>query len=317
MMDSVRPIWPPPPRSRKRRSLPGMISSLLAAILCILLVISALGLLVFETTTHYRGALRRTATVEAQQTSSVQTTAQARVQGTAQYFQNAQAQIEATATAEGNLAAVATQGVMDATATATANENRYQNSTDGKATIDDPMTDNSRSSKWDSGNGSTDTGCTFSGGTYHASEAQFMYLQPCIARATNVAQLAYQADVTIVKGNLGQAGLLFRVDGANSAYYFFHVGSNGTYALDLYNGASGNVLLQGSSAVINSGFNNMNQLMVLADKDTITILINGHYLGEITDNSLGSGKIGVGVIDNGTPVDATFANVKVWKYEQK
>lgn len=318
VMRSTRPVWPPPPHPRKRRSLPKLISSLLAMVLCALLAISAVVLLLFDTTTHYRGALRHTATVEAQQTRSVQTTAQARVQATARYFQNAQAQIEATATAQGNQEAVATQGVIDATATATAHEDLYQTWTHGKAAIDDAMTDNSGTSKWDRGSGAANTGCDFIDGSYHASESQITYLQPCIGQATNVADFAYQADVTILKGNQGQAGLLFRVDSANSDYYFFHVDSNGSYALDLYNGAtSGGTLLQGSSLAINTGFNNMNQLMVLADQDSITILVNDSYLGTVTDSSLSSGKIGVGVVDNGTPIDATFANVKVWRYEQR
>ncbi|GHO87771.1 hypothetical protein KSZ_57770 [Dictyobacter formicarum] len=301
--------------------MPKLISSLVAIILCVFLVLSALVLLLFDTTTHYRASLKHLATVEVQQTRSVQTTAQAKVRGTAQYFQNAQAQIEATATAQGNQAAVATQIATDATATATASENLYQTWTTSKAAIDDTMADNSGTSKWDSGSRDANTGCAFTGNAYHASEAQIAYLQPCIGQATNVSELAYQADVTILKGNQGQAGLLFRVDSTNSAYYFFHVGSDGTYALDLYNlyngATTGSTLLRGSSPTINSGFNQMNQLMVLADQDHLTILANDHYLGTVVDNSLHSGKIGVAVIDNGTPVDAAFTNVKVWKYEQK
>ncbi|GCE19642.1 hypothetical protein [Dictyobacter kobayashii] len=313
----LKPIWPPPPRPRKRRSILKMLSSLLAIILCALLMLSAIGLLLFTTTTHYGTSIRHTATVEAQQTSSVQTTARVQAQGTAQYFQTAQTQIEATATAEGNQSAIATQTVTDATATATAGENLYQTWTAGKPFIDDAMTDNSGSSKWDSGGPDTNTGCIFADNAYHAREAQLTYLQPCIGQGTNVAELAYQANVTLLKGKQGQAGLLFRVDSTNNSYYFFHIGSDGSYALDLYDGTNGgNTLLQGSSDSINPGFNQVNQLMILADKTNLSILANGHYLGTASDSNLQTGKIGVGVIDNGTPVDATFTNVQVWKYEE-
>ncbi|GCE27193.1 hypothetical protein KDA_26770 [Dictyobacter alpinus] len=315
---TVRPSWPPPPRPRKKRSKLKLASSILVIIISSLLLISSLALILFKTSTGYQASLRHAATVEVQQTRSVQNTAQAQAQGTANYFQTAQAQIEASATAEGNQAAIATQTVNDATATATAGEKLYQLWTASKTLIDDPMQDNSGSSKWDRGGPAANTGCSFTDNTYHAKEAQIGYLQPCIAQGTNETDIAYQASVSILQGNPGEAGLLLRANSEGSSYYFFHVGSNGSYALDLYQSDNqGKILLQGLSDAITPGLQQTNQLMILAHQDSLTILANGHYLGAISDDTLTSGKIGVAVINNGTPIDATFSDVKVWKNEIK
>lgn len=315
---TTRPTWPPPPRPRKRRSKIEQTSSILAIILSSLLLLSCLALILFKTSTNYRASLRHVTTIEVQQTRSVQSTAQAQAQGTASYFKAAQAQIEATATAEGNQQAIATQTVNDATATAVANENSYQTVTAGKKLIDDPMLENSSTSKWDTGGPAANTGCSFIDNTYHVKEAQQMYLQPCLAQGTSVEDSAYQADVSILTGNPGQAGLLLRANSAGDSYYFFHAGSDGSYALDLYNGTDqAKVLLQGFSDAITPGLQQTNQLMILAHKNSLMILANGHYLGMISDDTLTGGKIGVAVINNGTPIDATFANVQVWPYEAK
>lgn len=311
---STRPSWPPPPRPRKRRSVIKTASLILAAILATVLVLSAIGLLLFKTTTNYRSAIRRVATAQVQQTISVQSTTQAQVKGTAQYLDAAQAQIEASATAQAMQTAQATQTIEDATATAQASTSQYQTLTSNTPSINDALTDNSSTNRWDTGGAGANTGCKFENSMYHALEAQQSYLQPCIAQATNVTNFAYQANVSILKGSQGQAGLLFRASDGGTNYYFFHVGIDGSYALDLYNGANqATTLLQGNNTAINVGVNQTNQLMVMADQTTITILVNSTYLGAITDSTLTSGQIGVGVINNNTPIDATFANVEVWK----
>ena len=312
---STLPSWPPPPRTRKRRPIIKTASLILAAILAGMLVLSAIGLLIFKTATSYRSSVRHVATVQVQQTISVQNTIQAQARSTAQYISTAQAQIEATATTQGIQTVQATQSINDATATAQASTSQYQEATTSTPSIDDALTDNTRASQWDTG-GDIHTGCAFEDSAYHAREAQKTYLQPCIAQATHVTDFAYQANVTILKGDQGQAGLLFRVGTGATNYYFFHIGIDGSYALDLYNGANqASTLLQGSNNSINIGVNQMNQLMVMASQTTITILVNNTYLGAVTNSTLTDGQIGVGVIDNNTPIDATFANAQVWKLQ--
>jgi hypothetical protein len=313
----TRPSWPPPPRTIKRRPITKTASLILATILATALVLSAVGLLLFKTTKNYGSSIRRVATAQVQQTISVQSTGQAQVRGTAQYIDTAQAQIEATATAQVVQTAQATQSVNDATATAQASVSQYQTLTANTPSIDDPLTDNSSTNHWDTGGADANTGCAFTDSTYHALEEQQTYLQPCIAQATNVTDFAYQANVTILKGDQGQAGLLFRAGSGATSYYFFHIGIDGSYALDLYNGTNqATTLLQGSNnSIINVGVNQMNQMMVMADKTTITILVNSTYLGAVTNSTLTEGQIGVGVIDNNTPIDATFADAQIWKLQ--
>ncbi|GCF08140.1 hypothetical protein [Dictyobacter arantiisoli] len=311
-----RPAWPPPPRPRKKsHPILKIISSVSILILCFTLLFGSIGLLLLHTTTHYKGALRHIATVEVKETRSVAGTAQAQAQATSQYINTAQANIEATATAQGIATSLATQTINDGTATAAASTDLFQTLTTGTPTISDPLTDKNGKNKWDIGGPDSHTGCAFDNTVYHATEAQQTYLQPCIAQGTDINNFIYQAEVTILKGDLGQAGLLFRSDTSGTAYYFFHVDSSGDYALDLYNtGNQISTLLQGTSSVIQQGFNQMNQLQIIATSSSITILANNTYLGTIADNTLTQGKIGVGVIDNSTPIDATFANVRVWNY---
>ncbi len=247
---------------------------------------------------------------------SVQNTAEAQIQGTAQYISTAQAHIEATATVQAAQIAQATQAVNDATATATANSTSYQTLTANTPSIDDPLTDSSGTNRWDVGGADANTGCQFKDNAYHALEEYQTYLQPCIAQATDVTNFAYQADMTIIKGEQDQAGLLFRAGADATNYYFFHIGTDGSYALDLYNGDNQAItLLQGNNNAINIGVGQMNQLMVMADKTTITLLVNSTYLGAVTDDTLTEGKIGVGAVDANTPIDATFSDVQVWKLQ--
>jgi hypothetical protein len=56
-------------------------------------------------------------------------------------------------------------------------------------------------------------------------------------------------------------------------------------------------------------------MMVMADATTITLLANGTYLGAVADDTLTAGQIGVGVVDDNTPIDATFSDVQVWKLQ--
>lgn len=314
--NASRPVWPPPIRPYKRRSWlksGNTIVTLVASILVAGLLLSSIGFIIFTTTTHYRSSLRTLANVEMRQTQSVQGTTQAISRGTAQYFSSAQANIEATATAQNSESTLATQVVDNVTATATAAETRYQALTGGTPFLSDPMTQPNKKSQWDLG-GTTATGCLFEEQVYHVREAQRTYLQPCIAQGIHIQNVAYQADMTILQGMQAQAGLLFRVDNSGTAYYFFHLGTDGSYALELYNGPEQeSTLLQGTSDSINSGFKQVNQLLLIADATHITILVNKHYLATLQDRTLTEGRIGVGVINNSTPADVSFTNIQLWQ----
>ncbi len=312
------PSWPPPPRPRLRRSRVSLVAQVSAIVLALLLVISGLVFIIYSATVDYHGALRAVATSEVRATQNVVSTAQAQQLATTQALSTAQAQINATATAQTIQGIQATATINDATATASSLSTLLTQATGKTPNLDDSLADNSGAGKWDEGNtintSVASTGCAFKNSAYHVTEAQQGFLQPCIAENTNFSNFVYQVQVTLVQGNQGQAGLLFQVDSTNKAYYFFYIGSDGSYKLDLYT-SSGQVnnLTHGVNAAITTGLGQSNQLSVLARNSTYYLYANGQYLVSVTNTGLSSGKIGLAVVNQDTPVDAEFSNVQVWK----
>ena len=311
-----RPVWPPPPRQRPRRSRVALIARVGGIALAALLVISGFILIIYSATTQYSGSLRTVATREAQATRAVIGTAQAQQQATVQVLGTAQAGINATATAQTTGSSLATATTDQATATATSLDDSLTQLTHGKPTFSDTLSDNTGQGRWDVGhtiNSVTgSTGCEFKEGGYHVSEAQQGYLQPCIAQNTQFSNFVYQVQVTLNAGVQAQAGLLFQV--TNAAYYFFYIGSDGSYALDIYR-SDGQVsnLASGINTAIATGAGQPNQLSVLAQNGTYTLFANGQYLTTVSDRTLPSGKIGLAVVNRNTPADAQFTDAQIWK----
>jgi len=285
------------------------------------LIISSIALIISDETIHYQAAIHHEAALEAQITRNAMKATQA-AQATINALSTAQANIEASATAQAHERASATAAINDATATANTLDRFYTQSTNGKPTFDDPLSNNTGPGKWDQGSSAPNTGCAFTAQAYHASEARQGYLQRCIAQATRFSSFAYQVHVTINNGEQGEAGLLFRIDSTNQSYYFFHISPNGTYALDLYiynpnqqpNTQEQN-LAQDTSSAIATGLGQSNQIAVIANSDALYLYVNGHYLTRALSNTLSAGKIGLGVLDKNTPVDAQFTDAQVWQLQ--
>ena len=286
---------------------------IIAVMLAALLFISGIAFIVYGETTQYRTSLKHGATVLARNTRDAYSTVQAQIQQTAAVINTAQAHIDASATAQTNAAANATAAVDNATATASALNDLYMQYTSGDPVFNDSLTDNTGPGQWDEGTPSTNTGCAFVNGYYEVSESTQGNLQPCIAQATSFDSFVYQVHLTINKGNLGQAGLIFRADSTNTSYYFFHIDTTGSYGLDLYD-HSGQVsnLVQGINGAITIGLGQSNQLAVIADSNNIYLYANGQYFTSIVDSTLSAGKVGLGVVDKSTPVDVQFDTAQVW-----
>ena len=287
-------------------------------VLGLLLVISGLVFIIYSATVDYHGAIRAVATKEVQATQNIVSTAQTQLQATTQALSTVQAQINATATAQAIQGEQATATIGGATATASTLSNILTQATGKTPVLDDSLADSSGTARWDQGNTINTTvartGCAFTNSAYHVSEAHQGFLQPCIAENTDFSNFVYQVQVTLDQGDQGQAGLLFQVDSTNKAYYFFYIGSDGSYALDLY-ATSGQVthLTQGTSAASTTGLGRSNQLSVLAQKGIYTLYANGQYLTTVPNTALSSGKIGLAVVNQNTPVDAEFSNAQVWQ----
>ncbi len=298
----------------RRRDALSPTARVLLWMLAILLVAGGMGLIVVSSARQYRATLHTGATVVAQSTQSSINTAQAQHQGTVQAINTVQANIEATATSQADTTAAATATVDSATATATSLGDVYTQATSGTPTFNNTLSDNTGDGAWDEGSVAVNTGCTFTNSSYHASEARQGYFQPCIAENTKFSNFAYQVELTINKGNPGQAGMVFRVGSDNKTYYLFRIGTDGSYALDIYD-ANGNVntLVHGFSSAITTAFGQANTLTVIAKGTNYLLFANGQYVDSASDKTLQEGKIGVVAVNAGTPIDVTVGNVQVWK----
>ena len=311
---TARPVWPPVQQNYRRRETLSPTSRVLLLLLACLLVAGGLGLIVFSSARQYRTTLHTGATFVAHSTQNSVNTAQAQSQGTTQAFSTAQANIEASATSQADTTTNATATADDATATATSLGDIYTQATSGTPKLTNSLSDNAGNGKWDEGSSATNTGCQFTNNAYHASEATQGYFQPCIAEDTQFSNFAYSVDLTINKGNPGQAGMVFRVSSDNKAYYLFRIDTNGSYAFDVY-GKNGtvNTLVRGFSSAITQSFSQSNTLTVIAKDTQFLLYVNGQYVDTATDRTLQNGKIGAVALNNGTPIDVTVGNVQVWK----
>lgn len=311
--NSPRPVWPPVQQDFRRRQTfsPGLTIALI--VLALLLVLGGLGFIIYATTVQYGSALHAEATTVAQQTVMAQGTAQAHIQATANAFATVNGNIYARATAQAGVSATQTATVDKATATTTALGDTFIQATKGTPTLDNSLSDNTGGNRqWDQSSGTKGFGCTFTNGAYHAIDAKQSTFQPCLAASTNFSNFIYQVQVTIDNGR--QGGILFRSNGSKGTFYFFRIGVDGSYALDLYTSSSvATTLTHGFSAAITTGFNRSNQVAVVASGSTLSLYVDQEYVTSVTDTSLSAGQIGVAALNSRNPADVEFSHAQVWK----
>lgn len=240
-------------------------------------------------------------------------TAVSQVTGTAQSNATAMAGATGTAVAQANATATAfAQSTAQANATATALQNIYTSATSGTPTLNDPL------SQQDSNNWEVDTkngggGCAFTNGAFHASMPQAGFFASCFAQASNYSNFAFQVQMNILKGDRG--GIIFRADSANFKFYLFRVGQDGSYNLFLYvdnNGSHARSLIQGNTSAIHTGQNQNNTVAVVARNANLYLYVNQLYIASVSDNTFGSGQIGLFAEDQKNPTEVAFSNLKIW-----
>ncbi len=183
----------------------------------------------------------------------------------------------------------------------------------GTLVLNDSLSNNGQGYGWAAVSDSNGS-CAFTGGAYHTRTLKGGYFYPCVADATDFANFAYEIDMKIIKGDCG--AILFRVDSANTSFYYFRVCQDGTYALYDYTNNSGSTLIDSqSSSVINAGLNQSNLLAVVAQGSTLDLYVNQQKIDSISDSSYTHGKIGV-VADgypHNRPTEVVYSNARVWK----
>ncbi len=176
----------------------------------------------------------------------------------------------------------------------------------GNLVLNDPLSDNSLGNFWGEGVDSDGSSCEFINGTYHAIATAQVVLHVCTGNV-NVGDFAYQVQATIEQGN--SAGIIFRADTSSSYFYYFHIGVDQSYALDIakVDGYSSN-LTSGSNTTIN-GQGQSNTIAVVANGSTIGLYVNGQQIDSVTDSTYSQGYVGVAASNS---TEAVFSNAVVW-----
>lgn len=212
-------------------------------------------------------------------------------------------QATATAATGTTLARATNQAQIKATTTAAA-ENLYTHS--GTLALADPLNKNDIKYSWDE-----NTNCAFTGGTYHAIAPDPRYSDYCIASSSNFSNFAFEAQMTILKGDAG--GVIFRVENTNpNQYYNFSIRQDGLYNLEVVNGSGGPTLTEGSNPAIKQGLNETNLIAVVAQGPNIALYVNHQLLGKVTDSSYSRGPLGLFAVVYTQPTEVAFSNAKVW-----
>jgi hypothetical protein len=166
----------------------------------------------------------------------------------------------------------------------------------------------------DRNNWDIDSGCAFQHGTYRVTLHQKGYFLPCFARKATFANFAYQAHMTIIKGDVG--GLAFRGNPRTSQSYLFTIGRDGSYSVYYYPGDTHKTvqaLLNGYSDFITTGIRKENILTVIVQNHTIHLYINKAYIASLNNQHLTRGKIGVIASEVNATTEVSYSHIQVWK----
>ena len=132
----------------------------------------------------------------------------------------------------------------------------------------------------------------------------------CDAEAVTFANLTYEVQMTILKGDRG--GMFFRQVGAQGPYYYFSIKIDGSYEFDSFNGSTLIVLQRGTSPAVKTGLNQPNLLAVVAQGSGIDLYVNGQSIIHLNDGTSSSGLIGLAADATDLPAEVAFNNAKIW-----
>lgn len=190
----------------------------------------------------------------------------------------------------------------------------YAQITQGPPFLDDPLVMNGANNWTETTSADGKFRCVFSDGTYHASAQPKNSFMLCMAQSTNFGDLAYQVQMTIVKGEFG--GMVLRADGSQTKYYSFFIDRYGIYTLITSvdnTGTHDHVLRTGTSEFIRTGLNQVNTLAVIARGSSLYLYINQQYITSARDTTYIAGQIGVfGGNYALAPADVVFSHAQVW-----
>jgi eukaryotic-like serine/threonine-protein kinase len=180
----------------------------------------------------------------------------------------------------------------------------------GSLVLSDPLKDNRKGYRWDVGTFANGSSCTFAGGNYHVAVSTRGHVFACNAENGSFANLAYEVQMTILKGDRG--GLFFRRIGTQGQFYYFSIKTDGSYELDSFTGSTLHVLQRGTSPAIKAGLNQTNLLAIVAQSNSITLYVNRQSIASVSDSTTNHGLIGLAAGATNQPAEVAFMNANVW-----
>lgn len=186
-------------------------------------------------------------------------------------------------------------------------------------------------------NGWDTTGnCAFMDGSYHVKVQKKEDTSLCFAEVNTFSNFAFQVQMTVLRGEGGGGGIIFRSNGhnTNSKMYRFRVGEDASY--DLYAQDPDNNIYTRlgscpyptesnlnspllptnsgdlSSSVINAGLNKTNTLTVIAKGRNIGLYVNSQLLLFVCNDFSSSGLIGLYASSYIQPSEVQFQNARLW-----
>jgi hypothetical protein len=180
-----------------------------------------------------------------------------------------------------------------------------------KLALLDPLKDNSKGYSWDVNPTQYGT-CSFINGTFHVVSPTSPNYHGCAAQNTNVSNLAYEVEISIISGNCG--AIIFRANVSLHQYYYFRICQDGSYQFLLYTqtGYATKTFINDSSLYIHTGLGALNLIAVVAMSNTFTLYINHQLINSVQDSTYSQGQIGLVADNDNSPTEVAFSNAKVW-----
>ncbi len=222
---------------------------------------------------------------------------------------NAMANAQATSTAS----SFGTQVAFGQTADAQAQMAPYVQATSGRPLLDDSFSQPDPAG-WPEFTTTDGSSCAFKNGRYSSYEVAAHYFLPCIENNINFRNLAFQVDMTLLKGDLG--GLIIDANQNASAFYILEVNPVGGMTLSLFHNTPKpdfNLLMTSTNAALAVTPGQALQITLIASKGTIDVYVDQQLIDSTQDTRLTSGQIGVFAEDIAKPTAVAFSHLKVWK----
>ena len=221
---------------------------------------------------------------------------------------NGTALAQSTATA---LAHVGTGTPANTVLTPSTSQDPYTHT--GTLALNDPLQDNNQNVGWMTGTNQNNATCAFGDGAYQASQPLDGNFHACIALATDFSNFVFEVQMTIVSGYSG--GIIFRANQANSTFYYFRAGQDGSYDLRVYVDKlidHSHLLASGSSPAIHAGYNQPNLIAVVARGGLLELYANQQPIITVNDSTYSHGQIGIAAYNQGGLATAVYRNARIW-----